>query len=80
MRHAPLDFHLGSRHITELDGIIRLGIDCLRQVFTYFVLVYIKGGNKIYITNMVTSEINVHQSRYEFIIFRITVMVYSLYE
>jgi hypothetical protein len=68
----------GSGHLTKLEGIIGFGKNGSGQVLTYLVLINIEGSHEINIADMIPAEIDMHKSRYKFILFCFLIVVNAL--
>jgi hypothetical protein len=66
--------------LSEFEGVIGWGEDCLGEVLTHLVFVNIEGGHEIDVAYMVSPQINVHQAGHEFLLFCSLVMVNALHQ
>ncbi len=78
MGHAPHHGHIQLGHVAKLIGIVRFGEDCFRKVLPHFGHIDINSQCELDIANMVTAEINMHQSRHGGVIGRILVKLHTL--
>ena len=79
MGHTPYDRNIQFRYIVKLIGIIWLCVYRLSQIFAHLILIDIKGGHEVDITDMITSQVNMHQARYELIRIRFFIVINTLY-
>ncbi len=80
VRHAPRHAHPEIRHVAELVGVVRLREDGLGDVPPHLVLVDVDRGRELDVTDVVTAEIDVHESRHERIGRRVLVVLHSLHK
>src|SRR5436190_18230449 len=80
MGHAAMDFDTQFGNIGKTVSIIRRCIDGLTKVLAHFIGIYIECGRKFNIINVISTKIYVHQSWHKIILFRITIIMNTLYK
>ena len=80
MSHAPDDLYSCGWNIAKLIRVVGFGKNSLRQVLAYLVLINVDSCDKIDIPDVISSQIDMHQTGHEFIVFGFFVIVDSLYE
>ncbi len=78
MGHAPLHNHSRRGDIAEFEGVIWLSEDGLCYILPHLILIDIKRGNEVDITDMIASQIYMHQSGDEVVLSGAAVVMYSL--
>ena len=80
MRHTAIHLRIEFGNVCEAIRIVWGCIDGLTDIFTYFILVNIKGDRELDIVDVVPTKVDVHQARHEILWLRLTVVVDALYK
>jgi len=80
MGHAASDFDAGGRDVAELEGVVREGVDSLGEVLADFILIDIDGRHEFDITDVVTAQIDMHETRDGILLPCITVVIDALHQ
>ncbi len=78
MGHPAGNLDVQPRHIRKLDRVVRLGEYRFAQVLADLCIDNVKRSGKLDIANMITAQVDVHQSRHNFIVLGVLVKLHTL--
>ena len=80
MSHAPLDPDAGRRDIADLDRIVGRGKYGLREILANLVPINVKGGDELYVANVIATQVDVHKPRNEVVSRRVLIIAHPLHQ
>src|SRR6266702_4993214 len=78
--HSTMDFRFQLRNFGKAIGIIRRGENGFAEIFTHLILVNIKGCSEFYITDMIPTQVYMHQTWDKILWLCFAVVLHALHE
>ena len=76
--HAAGDLDAGLLDVCELDGVVRLRPDRLREIHPHLALDDVEGGGELDVADVVAAEVDVHEPRHELLWIGVLVVLDAL--
>ena len=80
MRHTAIYLRIEFGNVCEAVRIVWGCVDGFTDIFTYFILINIKGGRELDIVDVVPTKVDVHQARDKILWLCLTIVVDTLYQ